>query len=372
MLTYYLVLFSVLVFAGAAQQEENKKLQLTDGNVLWGRKVPHAKYAGWFFLLSSLVITCVAGLRFRVGTDFGAYFLSWERYADQLYESIITFDEPGYRLIAAFSRTLGFTDGRGAIFLASAVTMGSLLWICYRNTNQLLLASLLSLLTCWVATFNAVRQCLAVSMVFCGYEALRDRKFWLYALWVGVGFLCHRSAICMLFPYFLAYSKISWRNIFLVTVACIVIARSYDLLFGFASTVMDKNYELEMGSYLYNNVNILRVLAGVSPALYFAVPKLMQGKSFTKPETFCVNLLVMKGAVCLVCMYSPCFYRMSLYFAPFAVLALVYLIQNTSKVTRKPLAIAVCVLYMILFFYEANKSSALNHFHFIWDSSVAY
>ncbi|MCL1967701.1 MAG: EpsG family protein [Fibromonadales bacterium] len=54
-------------------------------------------------------------------------------------------------------------------------------------------------------SFNAIRQCLALSIAFFGIKYIFERKFLLFAFWVLLGYLFHKSAILVL-----AYYPLFW------------------------------------------------------------------------------------------------------------------------------------------------------------------
>ena len=358
------------MFAGLADQFDLKLIQ-TDIRksqlVIENKKIIHSNKACFAYIISSLPMILVAGLRYYVGTDYGAYYIKWHIFAEKATESIIHINEPGYRVICAFFLAIGINDGAYPVFVASAITIGLSLYIVYRNTNKLCLASILFFLIYWTIGFNAVRQCLAATFVFCGYEALRDKKIYQYLFWIGIGFLFHRSAICMLFPFFFIHKTINYKNIILLIIGCIIFLHSYDIAFDFTGSILDKEFNIEeWGGYNLKKVNRLRIIFNCAPAVIFFILTEVRKKQISYLHTFWLNILLFKAAISLSAMNSPYLSRMGIYFSPFIVIAYCGLINEISNNYRKILSWSLCICYCIFSFYEIYITTSLKNFKFIW------
>ena len=148
MLVYYIVIFLVVLFSGIAEQLDYKP-ESFDSNAtqtLPNKTVSHTRNACYVFILSSLAMVLVAGLRYYVGADYGGYYKYLILHPGALSEHLRFLEEPGYYLICAFFDSIGINDGAYPVFVASFITIGLALFIIYRNTNQLWLASVLFLL----------------------------------------------------------------------------------------------------------------------------------------------------------------------------------------------------------------------------------
>ncbi len=369
MIVYYIVILWVVMISGLAEKLDYKpSSSVSEASLPIQRiKISHSVNATYIFILASLVLVLVAGLRYCVGNDYGAYYHSSNKYTDGLWKSIISLDEPGYRLIVAFFRLIGINDGAYPVFVASAITIVIALFVVYRNSSHLWLSSILFVLLYWSSGFNAVRQCLAATFVFCGYSALRDKKIFRYGICVGIAFLFHRSAICMLFPYFFIHNKISITNMLMLILGCVVFLHSYDYAFDFTGAILDKEFNLEeIGGYNLNKVNRLRILYNCFPAAIFFIQTIKQKNKISYLHTFWVNILMFNAAISLSAMNSPYLSRMGIYFSPFLILAYCGLIHDMYKKQQKVFSWGICVYCGIFFLYESYKSSSLNHFQFIW------
>ena len=168
----------------------------------------------------------------------------------------------------------------------------------YRNSTQLFMAGMLFVfLGCWHGAFNGVRQYLAAAIIFAAYPFLRNRQFWKWTLFVFIAFLFHKSAVVMIVPYFFAHRKIDWKNILFVIACSILVFYSYDRLYGIIDTIMGEEIKWSY-SYMSHSLNILRVLVGVAPAVYY----LAAFRNIEKDEdtVFWLNSLIIHAVAIVV------------------------------------------------------------------------
>lgn len=361
MATYLITLFLVFVFVYISQ---NNIVHTTDNtkNIIISKKTQLTKL---FFVLTAFVLIFVAGFRYYVGTDFGAYYGEYLRFANSFWESLKNLDEPGYGLVALISLKLNL-GGEGAIFIAAALTNIIFLITIYKNTDMLLPATLLYIfLGCWHGAFNGVRQYLAAAIVFAGLRFIKERKFWKYALVIFIAFLFHSSAILMIFPYFIAYNKISFRNIMILIGASLIILFSFTEVLEFAGFLLQEDLSDE-GAYLVRSVNTTRILVAITPAVFFLF--LYQKRTITVEQRFWFNMLIINGVMMFATSNSAYLARMGIYTAPFSAIGIPELIKGVNPKERKLITTIILVAFAAFWLYEIQKSSSLNNFTFIWNA----
>lgn len=356
MAPYWITWMSVMIIAGLAQYCDYKsKNQMTYAKVI------HTKNARILFVLCSAILIVVAGRRYYIGGDFDAYYTGFSYYATDLFRAVREFDEPGIRLVYAIAALFSKNNMAG-IFAVALVTLGLELVVIYRNTDRICLAIILFEFMCWTACFNGVRQALAVAVLFCGFSALREKKFWKYAFFVFGAFLCHKSAIVMVLIYFLAHRKMNLRNLLFTTVAVIVVVKSYDYVFQITGWILGADTE-EFGLYWEQSVNILRICSKVAPAIFFLL--MYKSRLGNEKILFYTNLLVVNAIVAITTANSACLARMSMYTAPFTVIAIVELVKGFNLKSRKLLIPLIVVLYCAMTCYEISKTATLYPFRWV-------
>lgn len=360
MTTYYITILIVSIFALIAQNNIIKSTSINDNKVT----MPKPPMTKMFFVIASAVLIFVAGFRYYVGTDYGSYYFGFSDYVSRFSKDLVNLDEPGYSFICWIVSMLEL-DSAAAIFVASAITNILFLVTVYKNTDMLLPATLLYVfLGCWHGAFNGVRQYLAAAIVFAGLRFIKERKFWKYALVVFIAFLFHSSAVLMIFPYFIAYNKISLRNILFLVIGSIVILFSFSEIVEFTSVLLREDLTDE-GEYLTNSVNVLRILVAIAPAVFFLF--VYHGKTITKEQQFWFNMLIINGIVMLATSNSTYLARMGIYTAPFSVIGIPELINGLSKKDKKLVTTIVIILFFAFWLYEISISSSLNNFRFVFN-----
>lgn len=361
MTTYFITLLLVFVFTFVAQnnivwQTNESNLQLT------AKKTNTTKT---FYILASLVLILVAGLRYDVGTDYLNYLVRYDNSVKNFVESLLTLDEPGYKFICWFSNLIG-GDGLTALFLASTLTIFLFLKTIYKNTYFLLPAVLLYIfLGCWHGAFNGIRQYLAAAIIFSGVRFIKERKFWKYALIVFIAFLFHVSAILMLFPYFIANNKISLPNILFLIGASIVVLFSFSEILTLAGFILNDNVT-NAGVYLTQSVNILRILVAIAPALFFLL--IYQRRTITKERQFWINMLIINAVMMIATSNSAYLARMGIYTVTFSAVGIPELVDGLGQKDKKFIGYTILFLFFAFWVYSIYSSS-LNHFTFIWQKS---
>ena len=357
MTTYYITIFIVFGFLIMAQKNIIKDTGIN--NEIIYKKTLATRL---FFILAALSLVCVAGFRYDVGSDHTNYYFSFERYSSEFWPSFKELDEPGIRFIAKIVSIIG-GNSAAFIFACAFVTIVLFLSTIYKNTDMLLLATLLYVfMGCWHGSFNGMRQYLAAAIIFAGIKFMKERKFWKYALIVFIAFLCHASAIIMIFPYFIVYNRINFKNIGLLIIASIIVLFSFSELLDLAGFILRN--DLTESDYITTSVNILRVLVAIVPALFFIL--VYSGRPLSKEQRFWMNFLIINGIVMFATSNSAYFARMGIYTAPFSALGIAELVKGLKPRERKVFPAIILIAFFLFWVYSIQSSEALNNFQWVF------
>ena len=357
MTTYYITILLVFGFLIMAQRKTIKSTGIN--NEITYKKTTSTRL---FFILAAISLIFVAGFRYDLGSDYSNYYGSFGRFNSSFWTSLKELDEPGIRFIAKVISTIG---GNAAVFMFTCafITIVLFLTTIYKNTDMLLLATLLYIfMGCWHGCFNGIRQYLAAAIIFSGIKFIKERKFWKYALIVFIAFLFHASAILMIFPYFIAYNRINFKNIALLIIASVIILFSFSELLDLAGFILRN--ELTEREYITTSVNILRVLVAIAPAVFFIF--VYSGRPVSKEHRFWINFLIINGIVMFATSNSAYFARMGIYTAPFSALGIAELVKGLKPRERKVIPIVILVAYFLFWVYSLENSTALNNFQWIF------
>lgn len=353
MTTYYWTMGLVIVFSFLAELFWSKPR--LDGSI--PEKTPMSTKVCLFFTAAILII--VAGSRYYVGSDYGAYFRGFKFYSDRLEEAVRTFDEPGLPLIARILRWFT-TDASWFIMTCSVLTVGMFMITIYKNSQSYLMASLLFFFMVWDGTFNGIRQYLAAAILFCGHRFIYDKKLikWLITVFLATAF--HSSAVIAATLYFLLRNRVNVRNILLLAIGTYFVSANYDVIFSFLGFAN----ESELTTYAARSVNVLRIMVSCAPAVLCLTINIK--KEMTAEDTFYTNAMVAHGAAMIAASNSAYLARIGIYTGPFVVVALPKMLRVENKYVEMLMRIGTLVLYGIFWYVEVSGSPDLNNFRFVW------
>lgn len=355
MSAYYIIITVTVLFAQAASMCDR---------VMPRKETKRSAVTSFFLWLALLTLAVSAGLRYFVGTDFGAYYNGINTYGKRLSEAIRTLDEPGLPILATI---VGWFTNDGAYFilLCSLLTVSLMLIPTLKYTDYYVFVICLFIFTGnWHGTFNGVRQYLAAAIVFAGHRLIIERKFWKYAAVVFLAFLVHRSAVIMLIPYFILCNRITTKNIVLLMLGTAVISLNYDTIFSFIGLLKDNEMNTGDEAYYFSSVNIFRIIVSCAPAV-FAL-SLYVNKNPDKLKTFYINSLVVNGAAMIATSNSAYLARLGLYTNVFTPLALTELLKFKNKVLERTVKIIIICLYAVFWYIEVSQSRSLAMFRWVW------
>ncbi len=355
MSVYYITIVAVAVLSALAVDSEN--------NIRTNKIFVYNHNSKLWLCCVAFILIFVSGFRYHVGRDYGAYYGAFSSFVPKLRESIINLDEPGFPLLATVINW--FTDdGAVFIFVTAAFTVGSILYITYKYTDTYVFSSMLIILTgVWHGSFNGVRQYFAAAIICLSHRFILDKKMWKYMLCVFIAFLFHSSAIVMVVPYFILRNKISVKNILILTVGSIILLYNYELIFSFIGALKDDALDLT-STYNLGQVNILRVIVGVVPAIFGLF--LYRNVEKTEEQTFYLNILVIYGLLGIIGMNSPYLTRINIYLNVLRPLAMGKLITFKDKNLNLFVKGLIIGFFFLFWYYDVSNTPSLNNFKWIW------
>lgn len=188
------------------------------------------------FFINILVLSIIAGLRTNnIGTDTEAYYdlFNWinEGYGEHI--------EIGWRLLNRFVHAIGGSYNL-LLWLVSLLTLFPLYYFFKNNSKNINLCLFIYYsLYAYCNSFNGMRQFLAVSLVFLGYDFLLQRKIIKYIVFILIAMSFHISSFLAFIPYFLKKLKL--------TNTLIIISLISTLFVGLI--LSDSIFEIILGPY---------------------------------------------------------------------------------------------------------------------------
>lgn len=318
-----------------------------------------------FVFLTATILICVAGLRYRTGTDYWQYDLNYSNYVKEWWNALIHYDEPGIKIVAKLS-SLIYNDSSTMFFLSSAITVGLSVKTISKYSNMFAFSALLYILMGnWAGFFNGVRQYLAGAIIFAGHRFIIERKLFKYILVVLAASAFHISALVLIFLYFVPFKKLSFVKVVSLFAGSILLLLSYDYIFSFIGILKEETITVEyLGPYAERSVNFLRIAVAFAPLLLYSI--LPQKRKIKKDEWFYVNMIFINAALLLASSQSAYLARVGIYTNIFLTLSLPKLLNFKDKKLSLLMKFLITSLYFIYWYIEVNGSSALNSFKWVF------
>lgn len=354
MLPYFIAI--ILVFVLSILADKSKEISLSD-------RANSSDFA-WklYVMLACAVLVLFAGLRYRVGNDYGNYIGSFDVTWQEVWQHIITFREPGFEIIAYLSRFI-YNDYVSMFFCMSLFTVALNVKTISKYTESAFISFLLYIfIGAWHGSFNGIRQYAAAAIIFAGHRFILHKKFWKYALVVLLASAFHLTALIMLPMYFVLSKKLTVKNIIMLVVIAIAMRYSYEFFFGIMSAI--KGNDQTQYAYMKESVTFFRILVAFAP---IALALLVRKDFFEdKENTFYFTMLLLNATFMFATSGSAYLARVGIYTDIYATLAFPKMLKGMKKSDQMLLMVLILALYFIFWYYEVSKRPALNNFQFIW------
>lgn len=302
-----------------------------------------------FVILCIATLAVVSGLRYYVGTDFGAYYNGYQRWYTEFETRWKAWDEPGLSTIAKVLYPIS-TDGGTFIFATAAITVTLFVFTIAKNTDTFFFCTVLYMCIGWTGCFNGVRQFLASAVLFAGHRLIYEKKFIKFCILVFIASSFHITALIMLPMYFLISKVLDLKKIVFILISGVAIIYSYDFFFEIVGVLKDSETGGADTNYAQTEIHPLRIAIAFAPIiLYFFL--LFQKKGFTGTENFYMGFIFVRAALIFGTSNSAYLNRASIYFAPYICLGLSLLVQKFPKNQQFILKGIILILHIIVWIY---------------------
>ena len=364
-MVYLLVLMILLVFVLIYDTSTNGTKRCNEANSA--------------MLFALIMLSLLAGLRYRVGTDTLAYMDEYEKYPLSYFKDRYLF---GWYALMAFCRSLHLSFYCVQIFLAFLTNYAVIKFL-----RRYSLHFFSSLLIYYVIVFPAlnfeiIRQGVCVAIFLLSFHYLEERKLVKYYIWTGIACLFHYSALLLLLIPLLIWIPVNKKTLtgFLVLIALVI---------AFASLMKTQIYELSKGLsfledrafYYFSEVDVEESFSPISYIfnllLNVVIPLLVirfHWYSNKIPPQY-VIICMFSMIIYVVSMYMPIIYRFNNFFQLFILVLFVDLFTWVRcQIILKPfLAFFVCLMLFVgvkARGYFASDEGRPIYYHYYPYSSV--
>ena len=311
-----------------------------------------------FYIFLVLTFLIVGGFRYKVGTDYGAYYRLYQTDLTDLLLRFRTLDEPGIYLITFLCR-LVWNEGLFVIFIENAiVTFLVFKGIKSYKLTNITVPLLMYIFYCgWTFSFNGVRQAIAMSIIFAFSK--QDGKRWVikYIAIVFMAFLFHKSALFMFPILILAHTEISFRQFISIVIFTVLIPYlgEYAVQYmGLSITSADV--------YFTNDINPIRVIVAFVPLVLVIFLYIKKQNVFFQKNYFIVNMIIMNAILTYVTANSAYMNRFARFTSMYIMIFIPYFADRLTVRSRRIFNVVSIGLYFVMFLIEIQNSGNLIPF----------
>lgn len=346
MIVYYSTIILVILFLNI-RDERNNRTKFSFG-----------------YISATAILTIIAGIRYQVGTDYPHYVRNYLYLYTQTRRGI--FEQPAVTLIAKIAQFI-YDDYATWFFLMSCLTIIPIMsFIDKRNNARNLCVLFYILLGCWHFSFNLVKQTAAATILFCGYNYIRDKKIknWLIICLVAATF--HISAIIMFPIYFVVNANIKKKNIVIILVIGLIVFFSYDHLFNLID-YLKQGQSTVHGYTKTESVNLLRILVGWIPIAICLFYKQHIFYRDDKDFSCLFYLSLFNSVINTAAINSIYLYRFCTYTNIYNILFIPIVLNNIKGKDKQMIKLVTLLVYFAFWSYDLYKGSTTVHYHFIFE-----
>ena len=346
----------------------NVFLILVWGGFLFYRKPTNANKIR-FCVIASAQWILVSGLRgSSVGADTQGYMrmfeqvdgYSWRTVLDAFVDVYfrgrtpassaenILYKDPGYLVFQKIAHI--FTDNSQVyLVIVAVIIFVSLAFFVYKNSEDPVFSYILfSTLFYSFFAITGIRQALATALiVFAGFEFIKKRKIWHFALIALIAFTLHKSSLVFIPFYFLANKKITWKYIGIFSgLTLIFLSLGSGFILTMASLLGYERESIYQADTL--NYTLIMALVGIAGIIFF---KWIQRKG--KIKTMELNATFLAVALTFFTLIDQSMMRVQQYYALFLMFSIPDILDCFEKKSRTILRIA-CIFILILYLIRNN------------------
>jgi hypothetical protein len=173
-------------------------------------------------VVSGTLIFLVSALRSStIGTDTPTYVAFYDQIIGELPElpplaKPFKGYEPGFILYVVFVRLVFGSNSQWLLVTTSLIVTFSICYLFYKNSPAPFLSLIIYILfMCWFDQMNVMRTALACSIVFIGFDQLKQKRYFRFILSVIFASCFHRAALIFILLIPLRFIKVTKKNLYI-------------------------------------------------------------------------------------------------------------------------------------------------------------
>lgn len=310
------------------------------------------------WVLFSLLLLLIIGLRFEVGMDWPSYLVQLEKVNGLTWLEATQGKDPAYGLL----NWVAVASGSGiwlVNLICATIFVSGLISICHRLPNTWLAMTVAVPYIAIVMAMNYTRQSAAFGLVLWGLVALLDLKILRFVLLIVVAGLFHKSAILLIPLGALVATQNRFWSLVWITIAAVV------AFLALLAETQDAFVEQYLGGQMVSDGGWIRVIMNAVPATLFLMLRKQFVLQMTQDKLFfwlsIISLIFIPAMI--MSPSSTAVDRVALYFMPVQLLIYSHLPFVFRKFGMRRIAdLALVGTYAFVLFVWLNYSN----FHDSW------
>lgn len=334
MVVYYLI---TLISCWFCQKYYNKKEISISKN--------RYKY-NFYIIIVATILILVGGLRYGIGTDYFTYKNIFERIVKEK-NNFVNWEIAFYWLC----RIIGFFNGDYRIFFLICSFLSVIFVVLRIALDSKYPALSIMIYICsyfYFASFNIIRQTIAMGILFFGSRYLEKKQPFVFLLFLLLAFSFHKTALIGLLFYYIFYIKTD--NIFNFLLLLL-----FPIIFIVFKDYIYKILELLYPSYFKNfryevKISIMRFLFEFV-ILFLCLLKFKSMKFTERNTDSLINMQILSIDFNLISFFIPFSDRIIMYFSFYQILLIPLLIKSIKLKSDKIIVSLFFVVYYIFYIF---------------------
>lgn len=286
----------------------------------------------------------VATVRYGIGTDY-YYYVKVFRDHIQL--------EYGYYLLNIIAANI-YNNPATIFFFSSLITMTfvTLGLLAYKSQISVPLGFFVFMFLYYLLSYNAVRQMVAVSIVFYAIQFIYKKQYLLYALLVLLAVLFHVTAVIgFAFIFISIQGKITGKIKRITLIACMIVAVSlFPTIFNFlVTTRLFSHFNLYVMNFDNSKIGVLKYAI---PNLFLIIVFYKRLSSYDKKYQLFVLIGIMTVPLDILGYYNVWFSRLGYYTSITEIVFLPAMCKSLNKGAFRQMMYCYTVIYTCALFFD--------------------
>ena len=326
----------------------------------FGSLLPNGKYRkNWlFFLILTLLMVLFSGLR----TDYNdtqAYIYTYLNTDLNAPISLLLGNNPGYTAFRHLLKSLG-ASSQTYLMVYSAFIVTVFLWFVHKYSCNFSLSVFLLFTTgCYLFSFAAVKQCVAIAFCLLAIDRFLRKHYAPAIVFLILGVLFHPYALMFMLVPFLCFRPWTRSTWFMLIVFFVVGLALQPLLGPVVDITTMIGEEFSESTLSGKGVNPLRLAVMTVPILLSLITHKVIWNEEDRTQNLILNLTMLNATIMFVGLFGS-----ANYFLVFQSVSLPWLLSHFETKSRRIITFLCLIGYSVYFVYANAISSVFDHEYF--------